>query len=770
MATLGPYAVNVICDFMFDEEEARTAAGASPVNWNGLYENIDENLLSLFLEIGWLSRDGDGWAWGPKLAGFAARHTGERFCLASLARAGVIGAVSLAMDFAVLMGLDSRFIVKPSCWQGVLRFMSLVEAYDEIVARFVHYKFAPKDVVLRMLRCSPSYTCGIHIIQQNRVFALKRTRMVDDLLAGRVEYLEICVLNPTSGVFDGRSYKYTKLDIKFWCSCSPLDKVYLTKLGGPFDFATVAFNSVTGLDAPSLRSPTRGGKGKVYVNGADTIAGGVELRFATSLGRNQKGVDVSDCDLACANGAFAIESWARGAPPRHTTAGGLGASAAAFTSDVRAALPRGLPPAPAHLDPMLANVAGALAAFVPAIVLETQALAAERGVEFPTRESESELRARLEREDRPSRAQRLRELRERDERARLERARLERERDEQLELDPAARLQRFLLLDAASRPPPDARKRDEREREQRLKNDRLKRERDVEFERLEREVGRAPGAPSRTSNAACGGEPAPKRLCPAAAAPPPGYVFPENTAELQHIAAMLGADDEKVVASWARYTPSVLAACARVVDDAPLRGRPGPRRRRRPGAGPAAAPGRGRRAAARPPHDVPRPRRPRRPAVPPLGRRRRARGRERAPALAYVGYGREEVDVLRSESGSMGFVIPLSIAGVIVTTMRQGQRSKKEVKRIKKAYKKVQEEEAEYLKVDGEAESDADIMAQLRNRTTTMAEEEAAAEAAASAPPEPEAPPPPVKPKRMTMAEKIKAREAALGQNRTKLG
>ncbi|KAH8075879.1 hypothetical protein JL720_10326 [Aureococcus anophagefferens] len=88
-ATLGPYVVNVICDFMFDEEEARTAAGASPVNWNGLYENIDENLLALFLEIGWLSRHGDGWAWGPRLAGFAARHTRERFCLASLARAGV---------------------------------------------------------------------------------------------------------------------------------------------------------------------------------------------------------------------------------------------------------------------------------------------------------------------------------------------------------------------------------------------------------------------------------------------------------------------------------------------------------------------------------------------------------------------------------------------------------------------------------------------------------------------------------------------------------
>ena len=34
------------------------------------------------------------------------------------------------MDFAVLMGLDSRCIVKPSCWQGVMRFMNLVEAYD----------------------------------------------------------------------------------------------------------------------------------------------------------------------------------------------------------------------------------------------------------------------------------------------------------------------------------------------------------------------------------------------------------------------------------------------------------------------------------------------------------------------------------------------------------------------------------------------------------------------------------------------------------------
>ncbi|EGB02923.1 expressed protein, partial [Aureococcus anophagefferens] len=478
--------------------------------------------------------------------------------------------VSLAMDFAVLMGLDSRFIVKPSCWQGVLRFMSLVEAYDEIVDRFVHYNFAPKDVVLRMLRCSPSYTCGIHIIQQNRVFVLKRMRMVADLLADRVEYLEIRLLDPTSGVFDGRNYKYTKSDIEIWRSSSPSEKVELTKLGGLFDFATVAFNSVTGLDLPSLRSPTQGGKfygpalalttnavddaffseitsrinkGKVYVTGADTIAGGVELRFATSLERNQKGVDVSDLDLACANGAFAIDSWARGAPPRHTSAAELGASAAAFASDARAAFARGLPPAPAHLDPMLANVAGALAAFVPAIVLETQALAAELGVEFPTRERQPGLwvdrerlerrredarreRERLERlerrrEDaRRERARLAREVRERerderleraelkwrvreherderarperDKRARLERdkrARLEREWDEQLELDPVARLQRFLRLDGVGLPPTIV----------------------CEISR----VGRPPPGARRpftdTSNAARGEEPAPKR-------------------------------------------------------------------------------------------------------------------------------------------------------------------------------------------------------------------------------------------------------------------
>jgi len=136
------------------------------------------------------------------------------------------------------------------------------------------------------------------------------------------------------------------------------------------------------------------------------------------------------------------------------------------------------------------------------------------------------------------------------------------------------------------------------------------------------------------------------------------------------------------------------------------------------------------------------------------------------PALAYVGYGREEVDVLRQESGSMGLVIPVSVVGIALTTMRQGARSKKEIKRIKRAYKRIKEEEAEYMDVDGKAESDADIMASLRNRTDALDVDEANAaveEAKANAPPPPpaDAPPPPPK-KRMTMAEKIAAKQAQL--------
>ena len=138
------------------------------------------------------------------------------------------------------------------------------------------------------------------------------------------------------------------------------------------------------------------------------------------------------------------------------------------------------------------------------------------------------------------------------------------------------------------------------------------------------------------------------------------------------------------------------------------------------------------------------------------------------PALAYVGYGREEVDILRTESGSMGLVIPVSILGVVATTMRQGARSKKEIKRIKKAYKKVKEEEAEFMSVDGKAESDADIMSSLRNRTNAMDEAEIQAEAAANAPKVVE-PPKSAKPKRLTMAEKIALRQSQMSQgNATK--
>ena len=65
------------------------------------------------------------------------------------------------------------------------------------------------------------------------------------------------------------------------------------------------------------------------------------------------------------------------------------------------------------------------------------------------------------------------------------------------------------------------------------------------------------------------------------------------------------------------------------------------------------------------------------------------------PALAYVGYQQEEMDKMRADSGSMKIVLPAVVFGVLFTSARQGAIQKKEIKRIKKAYKKVQEEEAE---------------------------------------------------------------------------
>lgn len=140
------------------------------------------------------------------------------------------------------------------------------------------------------------------------------------------------------------------------------------------------------------------------------------------------------------------------------------------------------------------------------------------------------------------------------------------------------------------------------------------------------------------------------------------------------------------------------------------------------------------------------------------------------PALAYVGYQQEEFDKMRADSGSMKIVLPATIFGILFTTSRQGSIQKKEIKRIKRAYKKIQEEEAEYMSVNGTAESDADIMASLRNRTSGLADDEGeddddvpVDDAAAPAPP-----PPPAPKKRMTMAEKIAAKQKALDEENKK--
>ena len=139
------------------------------------------------------------------------------------------------------------------------------------------------------------------------------------------------------------------------------------------------------------------------------------------------------------------------------------------------------------------------------------------------------------------------------------------------------------------------------------------------------------------------------------------------------------------------------------------------------------------------------------------------------PALAYVGYQQEEMDKMRADSGSMKIVLPAVVFGVLFTSARQGAIQKKEIKRIKRAYKKVQEEEAEYMQVDGKAESDADIMASLRNRTAALGDDDEGDDDAPAGDDDlPPPPPPPAPKKRMTMAEKIAAKQAAMQQNKTK--
>ena len=72
------------------------------------------------------------------------------------------------------------------------------------------------------------------------------------------------------------------------------------------------------------------------------------------------------------------------------------------------------------------------------------------------------------------------------------------------------------------------------------------------------------------------------------------------------------------------------------------------------------------------------------------------------------------------------------------------------------------------MAVAGKAESDADIMASLRNRTSTLGDDDADDDGAPAAPTAaaPAEPPAPPKPKRMTMAEKIKMREAEMARKK----
>ncbi len=72
------------------------------------------------------------------------------------------------------------------------------------------------------------------------------------------------------------------------------------------------------------------------------------------------------------------------------------------------------------------------------------------------------------------------------------------------------------------------------------------------------------------------------------------------------------------------------------------------------------------------------------------------------------------------------------------------------------------------MQVDGKAESDADIMASLRNRTAALGDDDVPPDDAPDDDDVPPPPPPPAPKKRMTMAEKIAAKQSAMQQNKTK--
>lgn len=85
--------------------------------------------------------------------------------------------------------------------------------------------------------------------------------------------------------------------------------------------------------------------------------------------------------------------------------------------------------------------------------------------------------------------------------------------------------------------------------------------------------------------------------------------------------------------------------------------------------------------------------------------------------LAYLGYGREDGEHLKSD-GTMGIAMPVITAGFLLSRATMKRRNKDEVERVKKANEKIRKAEDEFFAVQGEAESDMDIMSELRQRAS----------------------------------------------------
>lgn len=85
--------------------------------------------------------------------------------------------------------------------------------------------------------------------------------------------------------------------------------------------------------------------------------------------------------------------------------------------------------------------------------------------------------------------------------------------------------------------------------------------------------------------------------------------------------------------------------------------------------------------------------------------------------LAYLGYGREEGEIAKAD-GTTGFAVPVIVAGLLLSRSTMKKRNREEISRVKKANEKIREAEDEFFAVQGEAESDVDIMSELRQRAS----------------------------------------------------